>query len=100
MWVFSTVTRVFSRPRFSMLPTMPAATMTRSTSLSVFLPCCSSVTLTPVAVGEDAVTAHCVSTRMPCFSNALRASCEISASSCGRISGVMSIRVTSEPMAR
>ncbi|MNR54596.1 hypothetical protein D3C85_1748130 [compost metagenome] len=79
---------------------MPAATITRSTSSSVFLPSWSSVTFTPVAVGEDAVTAHRVSTWMPCFSKALRASCEISASSCGRISGVMSISVTAEPTAR
>ena len=83
-----------------MLPTMPAATMTRSTSSSLRLPCCSSVTFTPVAVGLEAVTAHCVSTRMPCFSKDLRASCEISASSCGRISAVMSISVTSAPTAR
>ena len=46
MWVFSTFTLVPSRPRFSTLPTMPTARITRSTVISWLLPPASIVAVT------------------------------------------------------
>ena len=97
----SVFTPSFSRPRFSMLPVTPTAEITRSTVSVCVAPLPSSmVAVTLSAFLSSFVTLAPVMILMPCFSNALRANAEISASSTGRICGSTSTTVTSAPSVR
>ena len=97
----SVLTPSFSSPSPSTLPVTPTAEMTRSTAIDCFwfLPPSTCAT-TPVPFFSTAVTLAPVRILMPCFSNDLRASAAISASSTGRICGNTSTTVTSEPSVR
>ena len=81
-----------------MLPTTPTAEIIRSAVISVALPSASTVAVTEFAPFTTLVTLALVMILRPCLSKALRANAEISASSTGRICGMTSTTVTSEPM--
>ena len=83
-----------------MLPTTPTAEITRSTVISCDLPAASIVTVTLSAPFFTPLTAALVRIFMPCFSNALRARAEISASSTGSTRSMTSTTVTATPMFR
>ena len=85
----------------STLPTTPTAEISRSARIVCTLPLASSmVTETESSPFSTFVTLVEVRITMPCFSNRLRASAAISASSTGRICGSTSITVTSTPIVR
>ena len=70
MWVFSTFTLVPSRPRFSTLPTMPTAEITRSTVISWLLPPGVDGRRDVVGALLQPSTVAPVRIFMPCFSKA------------------------------
>ena len=79
---------------------MPTAEITRSTVIFCSLPPIATVTVTLSAPFCTPVTVAPVRIFMPCFSNALRAKAEISASSTGSTRSITSTTVTSAPMVR
>ena len=83
----SSLTPSASSPRPSTLPTTPTAEIRRSAAMLSRLPSpCSMVAVMPSLPRLTSPTLAPVMMRMPSFSNALRASAAISASSAGRIS--------------
>ncbi len=89
-----------SSPRFSTLPTMPTAEITRSTVISCVLPPASIVAVTLSAFFFSPFTAAPVMSFIFCFSNAFLAKALISSSSTGRMRSSTSTTVTSAPMLR
>ena len=100
MWPRSTFTPVPSRPRFSVLPVMPTAMITRSTVISSLLPPLSMVAVTLSVPFFSALTVALVRILMPRFSNAFWAKAEISSSSTGSTRGSTSTTVTSASIER
>ena len=75
------------------------AVMIRSTVIVWVLPPASIVAVTLSAALATDFTVAAVMIVMPCFSNALWAKAEISASSTGRMRSIVSTTVTLAPMA-